>query len=457
MRILIVGAGVVGSNLAAELSMGGHVVSIVDDDVRLVRELNDRLDVLAIAGNGASPACLRRAGIEDAEMVIAVTNIDEVNLVICMLAHRFGVKYKVARIRNEEYSGDNAFLKPEELGIDTIINPEHILTSKLLQILRTPGATDISSFVKGQILLVTFDIDEGAPIAGKQLKEIRQLPNTETFLVAAIFRGEDEALVPRGDDEIRVGDHIAVIVGPDALPTVLPLMQKEVRQPQRVVIFGATMVGHAVAKALQDHMEKVVLIEPDMERAEEAATELLSTLVLQGEATDLDILREADIEHCDFFMALSRDDEANLLAALMARRFHAKNIAVMAQEPAYMPILSSLDMDVVLNSRLAAVGAILCFIRRGEVHMVTRIKESEAEVIELEAAEGAKVTKKPLKDLDLPEGSLIVAALRDDKVVIPGGDFQIQPHETVLVFALPEAIERIERIFSSRRLFRRHQ
>ena len=455
MRIVIVGAGVVGSNLAAELSLAGHVVSVVDDDPRLVRELNERLDVLAILGNGASPSILRRAGIEDAEMVVAVTNIDEVNLVICMLADRFNVKYKIARIRNEEYSGPKATLKPGSLGIDKIINPEHILGSKLLQLIETPGATDFANFAHGQVHLVTFVVREDSPVAGKKLKELRSLAPNATFLVVAIFRGEHEAIVPRGDDEIRPGDHIAVIMQKDSLPKVLPLMQREVRPNERVVIFGADTVGMAVARCLQEKLERVVLIEPDPLRAEEAATELLDTLVLGGNATDPDILREADLEHCDFFMAVSKDDEANLLAALMARRAHVRTIAVMAQDPNYVPILASIDMDIVVNPRLSTVGAIVTFIRRGEVHMVTRIKESEAEVIELEAAKGSKVTKKPLRELDLPDGSLIVAALRNDKMVIPDGNFQIAESETILVFALPHAIEKIERLFVRRRLLGR--
>jgi trk system potassium uptake protein TrkA len=454
MRILIVGAGVVGSNLASELSAAGHVVSVVDDDTTLVHELNERLDVLAIQGNGAQPSVLRKAGIEDSQMVIAVTNIDEVNLVICMLAARFGVQHKIARIRNEEYAGPNATLKPSELGIDTIINPEYILTGKLLRILDTPGATDCALFAEGHVQLVTFDINEESPIAGVKLKDVRAMAKAYSFLVAAIFRG-DESLVPRGDDEIRAGDHIAVIANADTVQLILPLMQKQVQRVERVVIYGADMVGRNVAQMLQDRLERVVLIEPRTREAQRAATSLLGTLVLNGKATDPDVLREADLEHCDYFLALSDNDQDNLLAALVARHAGARHTALIARDPHFMPVLSSIGMEVVLNPRLATVGAILTHIRRGQIHVVTRIKESEAEVIELEADKGSKITKRPLKELDLPDGALVVAALRDDEMQIPDGNFQVRPGETVLVFALPQAIEKIERLFAKRRLFAR--
>lgn len=454
MRILIVGAGVVGSNLASELSAAGHVVSVVDDDPALVHDLNEHLDVLAVQGNGAQPSVLRRAGIEEAQMVIAVTNIDEVNLVICMLAARFGVLHKIARIRNEEYAGPNATLKPAELGIDTIINPEYILTGKLLRILETPGATDCALFAEGQVQLVTFDIAEDAPIAGVKLKDVRAMAEAYSFLVAAIFRGE-EALVPRGDDEIRAGDHVAVIADADTVPLILPLMQKRVHGVERVVIYGADMVGRNVAEMLQDRLERLVLIEPRPQLAERAATTLLGTLVLNGKATDPDVLREADLERCDYFLALSDDDQDNLLAALVARHAGARHTALIARDPQVMPVLASIGMEVVLNPRLATVGAILTHIRRGQIHGVTRIKESEAEVIEFVADAGAKITRKPLKELDMPDGSLVVAALRDDEMLIPDGNFQVRPGEIVLVFALPHAIEKIERLFAKRRLFSR--
>ena len=447
MRILIVGAGVVGSNLAEELSNSGHDVSIVDSQPALVRQISDRMDVMAIQGNGAQPSVLRRAGIDDSEMVIAVTDVDEVNLVICMLASRFGVKHKIARLRNDEYYGPDAALVPAELGIDTVINPEWLITSSLRRILAIPGSTDVASFADGRVFLVTFDVGQGAPLAGKRLSELNQVTSEHNFLIVAIFRDE-MPLVPRGDDTIRCGDHIVVVTLADRAPALAPLVQAKVMPTERVVIYGATLIGIRLAKALQSSLERVVLIEPDADLAEQAASELEETLVLHGHATDPEVLSEADTVHADYFLSLSRDDESNLLAALMARRLKARQVAVLAQEPHYVPVLNNIGLDVVLNPRLVTVGEILRYIRRGHVHTVTRLRDSEAEVLELEAGAGSAITQRKLQEIDFPPGAIVGAVMRDGRMLIPDGSCQIAEGETVLIFALPDAIGRIEKLFA---------
>lgn len=451
MNILIVGAGVVGSNLAEELSLAGHNVAVVDRDPALVRKLSERMDVLAVCGNAGQPSVLRKAGIDDAEMVIAVTNIDEVNLVICMLARTFGVKHKIARIRNEEYAGPYGTLEPAELGIDSIINPESLITSTLLKILEIPGSNDVAVFGDGQVLLVSFDIAEDAPLAGRRLAELREASKMDSFLVVAIFRGESP-LIPKGDDEILAGDDIAVLVNADTLPLVLPLVQRHAEPADRVVIYGANMIGQSLAQSLEQRIARVVLIEPTAERAQAAAMQLKGVLVLEGAATEPEILSEADVAHADWFMALSDDDESNLLSALMARRHGAKQVAVLSQEPDYLPVLRSIGMDVVVNPRLVTVGEILRYIRKGPVHTVTRLRESEAEVMELEAMGGSKVVTKPLKHLAFPVGSIVGAVVRQGEVFIPDGNFQIQQGDSVVVFAMPEAIKKIEKLFSKQGL-----
>jgi trk system potassium uptake protein TrkA len=268
-----------------------------------------------------------------------------------------------------------------------------------------------------------------------------------SFLVVAIFRG-DTPLIPKGDDQIHAGDHIAVLVNAHTLPLVVPLVQQWVRPAQRVVIYGANLIGQSLAAQLEERIDKVVLIEPDKDRAQAAAMALKKTLVLEGAATEPEILREADVGHADFFFALSDDDESNLLSALMARRRKAHKVGVLSQEPDYLPVLQSIGMDVVVNPRLVAVGEILRYIRRGAVHTVTRLKESSAEVMELEPMAGSRVLKKPLKELGFPRGALIGAVLRESEMTIPDGNFRIQEADSVVVFALPEAIRKIEKLFS---------
>jgi trk system potassium uptake protein TrkA len=454
MRTLIVGAGVVGTNLAEELSSAGHVVSLVDRSQKIVDQLNERMDILAVQGHGCNPDVLRKAGIEDAQLVLAVTNIDEVNVVICMLARHFGVQHKIARLRHARYAGPDGPLDPADLGIDTIIQPEEIIITEVMNILKIPGSTEVASFAEGQVLLVTFDVEADAPVAGKRLRDLREAAAMASFLVVAIFRNET-SLVPRGDDIIEAGDHIAVMVHADMLPIMLPMIQPRVRRVERIVIYGGNMLGRSLAARLEREFDHVAMIVPDAEQAERAATRLRDTLVLHGSATDPAVLREALHDNCDYFMAVSKDDELNMLSALMARRHHARRVIVLAQNPDYLPLLKSVGMDVVINPRLATAGEIIKFIRQGQIHVVTRLKESEAEAIELEAVKQAPITRKPLKEQNLPSGSIIGAVMRDGEMMIPDGNCWIRAGETVIVFALPEAIPRIERLFDKRRRFSR--
>jgi trk system potassium uptake protein TrkA len=447
MNIIIVGAGVVGSTLAEELSQAGHQVAIIDRDPAHVRRLSERMDVLALAGNAAQPSVLRKAGITDTQMVIAVTDVDEVNLVICMLANQFGVKHKIARLRNEEYAGPRAALDPSRLGIDSIINPECVITSLLLRILEIPGSNEVTEFAEGKVLLVGFEITADAPVAGRRLMELREASAMGAFLVVAIFRGE-EPIIPRGDDQILPGDQILVLASSDTMPLVIPLVQRRVEHPQRVVISGANVMGQSLAAALESKIERVTLIDSNVDRAEQAASTLERAVVLAGETTAVDVLREADIEHCDFFIVLTDDDEYNLLSALLARRHKARRVAVVSHNPDYVPVLSSIGINVVMNPRLVTVGEILRYIRKGPVHSVARLRASAAEVLELSAQPGTRIVSKPIMELGFPAGAIIGAVMRNSDMVIPSGRFHIQPGDSVVVLALPGAIEKIEKFFS---------
>jgi trk system potassium uptake protein TrkA len=407
---------------------------------------------LAVTGNAGQPSVLRQAGIREAEMVVAVTDIDEVNLVICMVASHYGVRHKIARIRNAEYFQTDAALDPSKVGIDSIISPEGLISDTLLKLLEIPGATDVATFAEGKVLLISFDICAEAPVAGVKLKDLRQMADMDSFLVTAIIRGE-QTLIPMGDDEIHDGDHIVVMVHADTLPLVLPLIQRRIQPVQRVVISGAGLIGRRLAAELEHRIDRVVLIERDSSRAQEAARELQKTLVLQGDCTEPELLREGDVRHCQFFMALARDDQYNLLSALMARRQGATRVAVLTQDPRYLPVISSIGIDVVLNPRLFTVGEIMRYIRKGPVHTVTRLRGSDAEIMELEPLAGARVEGTPLMRLDWPAGAIIGAVVHDGGMTIPRGQSVIEAGDHVVVFALPEAIPKIEKLFSKKRLF----
>lgn len=452
MRILIVGAGVVGFQLANELSKEGHDISIIDSNPAKIKKINEKLDVLAFLGNGCQPSVLKKAGIETSEMVIAASSVDEINIIICTLANKFNVKKKIARIRNLEYTGCEKILNLKDLFVDTAINPDEIIIDFIGKIMETPGTMNVAEFAEGKIQLRGFDISKDAPIVGKKLSELSGLYSLDSFLITGISRN-GEMLIPKGEDQVQIGDHLYVLVAEDLLPLILPMLTKHVDAIQKVVIYGANTVGINVAKILEEKFENVTLIEPNTEKSEFAASILNKTTVLYGEATDQDLLKDANIASADFFMALSDDDESNLLSSLLSKKQGAKKVVIITDEPDYLPILDSIEMDIVINPRLLTVGAILQYIRRGRIQSVVKLRENETEVIEMTPDPKSPVVGKKLSQIKFPPGSIVGAIIRNGDMIIPDGESIIEVGESVIVFALPQAILKIEKLFGKRKLF----
>jgi trk system potassium uptake protein TrkA len=452
MRILIVGAGVVGFQLANELSKEGHDISIIDLNPAKIKKINEKLDVLSFLGNGCQPSVLKKAGIETSEMVIAASSVDEINIIICTLANKFNVKKKIARIRNLEYTGCEKILNLKDLFVDTAINPDEIIIDFIGKIMETPGTMNVAEFAEGKIQLRGFDISKDAPIVGKKLSELSGLYSLDSFLITGISRN-GEMLIPKGEDQVQIGDHLYVLVAEDLLPLILPMLTKHVDAIQKVVIYGANTVGVNVAKILEEKFKSVTLIEPNTEKAEFAASILNKTTVLFGEATDQDLLKDANIANADFFMALSDDDESNLLSSLLSKKQGAKKVVIITDEPDYLPILDSIEMDIVINPRLLTVGAILQYIRRGRIQSVVKLRENETEVIEMTPDPKSPVVRKKLSQIKFPPGSIVGAIIRNGEMIIPDGESIIEVGESVIVFALPQAIPKIEKLFGKRKLF----
>lgn len=452
MNILVVGAGVVGESLAEQLSIEGHRVSVVDRDRRKVRELGEKMDVLTVRGNAGMPSVLRQAGIKNAEMVIAVTDVDEVNLVVGMLAGRMGVKHRIVRLRNTEYTEDTCVLSLQDLGIDHVINPDPAIVNALVRMIEIPGSSDFATLAGGQVLMLGFDIAEDSPIAGRTMAELGEFGDVDAFLVLYITRG-DQVIVPRGSHRIEPGDNIHLLVSADTVHFIPPIIHRRPKKVRSVIIAGASRIGRSLAEAIQEKVEKVVLIEADPEVAEETAGRLSRVTVLQGDPTNLGLLEEAALESCDLFCALSDDAQVNMTSALLAKKHSQAYAAVLVHQPEYVPVMDSLGIEIVLNPRLITVGEILMHVRRGHIHSVTRLAESRAEIIEMEAPPDSPAVKAKLKDLKFPDNALLGAVVRDDQMQIPTGNTQVQPGDTVVVFALPEAIPRIEKLFTRRKWF----
>ncbi len=450
MKILIVGAGAVGFNLAKQLSKEGHDISVVERDGDLVKRITEKLDVSVVSGSASSPAVLVEAGIKNTEMVLAVTNSDEINMVVCMISHSFGVKTKIARIRNPEFTEDQSILQQNGFHIDYVVNPEKITISSILNIIGTPGSIYVADFATGDILLRGFNVPPDAPIAGKKLSELREVESTDSFLIVAVQRNE-EMLIPKGDTHLMPHDNIFVLVAKEALPFFLPMVNRRADEVEKVLIYGVNRASLELAKRLEERKIGVTIIEPDREKTQQAATVLDKTVILQGSALDIDILKEASVDIADFFVALSESEQSNILSSLLAKRLGAKKAIVLTVDPAFVPIINSLGMDIVINPRLITVGSILQHIRRGRTLSVVKFQNSEAEAMELVAEKNSKIVGKQLKEISFPQGSILGAIVREGAMQLPTGNTWIEPGESVVVFALPNAIEKVQSLFSGKK------
>ncbi len=451
MRILIVGAGIVGFNLTQELSQEGHDVAIVDQNPERIRRIADTLDVLAVEGNACLPSVLMEAGIKSSEMVIAVTERDDVNLLTCFLASRFNVPKRFARLRNREFTENGRVFSPQELCVDHAINPGQIIVDTILKILETPGVVNVAEFADGEILLREFDVPENAPIAGKTIQDIRSITQMDSFLIVAIVRA-GELVVPKDQDVIQAGDRFYTLLGKEFLPFLLPMLNRTLENVEKIIIYGATSTSIHLAKALEKDMRDVCVIEPSREKANRAAGKLQRTLVQHGSGTDMDLFNEINMKDADFFLALSHDDENNILSALLAKKHGAKRALVITNDPEYLPIMDSIGMDIAINPRLITVGAILKHLRKGQVMSVFKLIE-DAEVMEIGVDENSSIINKEIGKIKFPQDAIIGAVLRKKEMLLPNDDVTLAAGDSVIVVALPGAIEKIEKLFDRKRSF----
>ncbi|MEM7262125.1 MAG: Trk system potassium transporter TrkA [Planctomycetota bacterium] len=453
MRVVIIGAGVVGYHLAEQLSGEGHEISVVDSDPALVRRLDDRFDVLAVAGDASSPAVLQRAGVENAALVVAVTNRDETNVLVSLIARKLGAKKRVVRMRNTELGKAGGVLDLEDLGADVLVNPVSTTAQLLERLVRSPAATDFAQFADGDLLLVGFVLSAESPLNGIKLKDFREKADDLHALVAGVRRKDATFVIPRGDDTLSAGDNLYVFIHRKTIKRFRELVDPGQRPVERLLISGASQLGVEVARRLENRIKNVTLVDPSTEAAEAASLLLKKTVVLRGEVGDPDFCREYDLGSVDYHLALADEDETNLLNAMLLDKEGARQTAILAQEPRYLPVLNSLDLGVTINPRLLTVSSILRHIRRGRIFQVTRVGESGAEAREYAVEKKSPMVGKALKDIDFPGGTILGAIYRGDQYMIPNGDSVLDVDDHVIIFALPHAMASVEKLFSKRRLF----
>jgi len=443
LKIIIVGAGKVGCQIAKTLSSEKHDVILIEKNDAIRQSAQNNLDVLTILGNGANVRTLEEAGIKQADMIIAVTSSDEANMIACMTAKQFGVPQKIARIRNPEYLYANA-LSREKLGIDLTINPERATAKEIVKLLKSPiNVAQVQSFAGGKVQLFELKVEKNFPFLNQKLKTITfKYP----ILVAAIYRN-DNIIIPNGEEKILPGDNLHILIKKDYFLELNEIFNEKPLSVQNVMILGGSRIGIQTALLLTKLGINTKLIERDKEKCEKIAESLPRTLVINGDGTNIDLLKSEGIETTDGFVAVTGFDEDNLLVALLAKHLGTKKVIAKVDRVNYIPILEKIGVDAVVNPRMTTASAILRFIRRGKIISLTLLKEGEAEVIELIVSPHSKIINTPLKDANLPHNSIIGAIVRKDEVIIPHGDDIIQPEDKIVIFALSSDIKEIEKIF----------
>jgi len=450
MKILIVGSGQVGYFLCDRLSREGHEVTLVDRDEAVVERAQDRLNVLGIVGNGASAETLEQAGIKDVDIFIAVTNVDEVNILACLLAREYQVEILIARTKNIEYTSHKAVLSKEKLGIDLLINPDDAVAEELSKLACNSKAFDVAEFADGQILFQGYRIEPESPLCDLTLAELGELRGMYRFVVVAINRG-NTTIIPRGDDTIQAGDRIYIFAPQQELPAINYLLQAdqlEKKPTHRAFILGGSRIGLQVARNLEKLHFHVKLIERDEDRCYKLAEQLNKTVVINAEGLDVQTLLDEGLADADVFIAVTENDQTNILTCLLAKQHKVLRTLALVSQPELIGLASDLGIDACISPRLAAAGAILKFVRRGDIISLTAVEGSNSEVLELEISKDSGLLAKPLNSLHFPRGAIIGVIVQGDNYEIPTGESILEEGDRVIVFTLPEAVQKVERFFA---------
>ncbi|MCB9641117.1 MAG: Trk system potassium transporter TrkA [Myxococcales bacterium] len=446
-QIIIVGAGEVGYHIAERLSREQWDVAIIDEDRRRTERIANALDVQTIVGNGSSPNIIREAGIERSDLLVAVTDSDEANIVACLMANAYAPPTcrKIARIRNPDYTQDERLFGRELLGIDFHINPEFAAASKILRLLETPQATDVIPFAQGRVLLLGLRLPEDSRLKGKSFAEIGAMYPDRRFLVAALER-EERLIIPRGDIRINRGDTLFLVAQPQRLETILDSLGIVHRPLRHVAIAGGGRIGEFLARNLEEQGVSVRLLERDRVRCRQLAENLHRSVILHGDPTDRHLLKEENVGKMDAFVAVMEDEEENILSSLLAKRLGVPKVITLINKQSYSPLIRGIGVDAAISPRQVATSMILHFIRQGDVLQVDALGEEQAEVIEFVAREDWPILGIPLSEARLPKGVLIGALVRGEELIIPWGNSTIRSGDRVIAFALRRGIGELEKL-----------
>jgi len=448
LKIVIIGAGEIGYDLASVLSKEKHDVTVLDRDPECLDKVSESLDVLTHEGNATSAKDLVNTGVKNADILIAVTSIDEVNMIASMMSKRLGAEKVIARIRSDELSRPNAPLKPTDLGIDVLIHPELSAAYEIVRLIKRASANDLVTLADGKMQMIGLRIGKQSPLVGKTLHEYAQENSDITFRVVAISR-KGLTIIPSGKVSIQALDHIFILAKTETIPEVIETTGKPDIEINRVMIAGGSPIGAMIARILcqEDKKWNIKLIEPDFDTAQELAKEFKDVLVLNGNPTDPDLLATEGITDTDAFISVTNDEESNIISCLMAKHLEVKKTVALVSKSDYIPLSQTIGLDAAINKKSAASNEIHRHVRGGRVISVTALQGIKAEVIELQAAPKSKVTKKPIHKINFPEGCVIGGILSNGTSNIATGESQIQAQDRVIIFCLYEAIEKVTSLF----------
>jgi trk system potassium uptake protein TrkA len=443
-----VGAGEVGFHIANHLALENKDVVVLDLDPDAIRRVSDNLDVQVVLGSGSSPLVLEEAGIQDAEIILAVTNSDEINLVACLVADIISPSTKkLARIRNADFDNYHENFRKKAPHIDTIINPDTEVVKTIYRLMSVPGAVDIGEFADGRLNFVGVNLENDCQLAGARLADLPAIIGKARLLIAAVVR-EDELIIPKGKDRIIAGDLVYFISEKDKLRDTLSLFNKYGHPLKRVLIVGGGRIGFRLAKLLEEHAIYCKIIERNPDRCTYLAEHLNKSIVLCGDGSDQELLSEENIQDMDMVIMLTQDEETNILASLLAKRMGARKAITRISKFSYFPLTNAIGIEKVVSPRLSAINTILQHIRKGKVLSAISIKGEQAEVIEAVALQTTDIVEKPLRDISFPQGAVVVGIIRGETIIVPSGESVIQPNDRVIIFARKEAIAKIEKILA---------
>jgi trk system potassium uptake protein TrkA len=454
MKIIILGAGQVGGNLAEHLASESNDITVVDTDEERLRELRDRLDISSVVGEASHPSVLLQAGAEDADMLVAVTSNDEINMVACQVAHcLFRTPTKIARVRATSYLTQQSLFEGNGFAIDVLISPETLVSEYIYRLIEQPGALQVLDFAGGKVQLVAVRAYHGGPLVGRELSYLREhMPDVDTH-VAAIYR-RNRAIMPTGSTVIEADDEVFFIAARTDIRTILSELRRMELAYKRITIAGGGNIGLRLAKIL-DARYNVRIIEMNKQRCISLSEQLDRTIVIQGSASDKALLLEERIEDTDVFLALTNDDEANIMSSMLAKRLGARKVMTLINNPAYVDVVQGGDIDIAISPQTTTIGSLLTHVRRGDIVNVHSLRRGAAEAIEIIAhgdEKSSKVVGRAIEDIDLPEGANIGAIVRatpdGSEVIIAHDNIVVQSGDHVIVFLLQKKhIRDLEKLF----------